>query len=205
MDEKKPVIEKRQNSSSHKLEVFLGHDGHSPKKIYIPILCIISVMAIGVFIWKTEIKCAVDGCTKPRESGSIYCSIHSSVFSAKARSDAQLNHKIQFYQNQGNTEDAGTSESPENRNALEGASKYLSFTNFSKKGLQEQLEYEGYSTSAAQYAVNHCGADWNEQAAGKARSYMDMSSFSKSALIKQLEFEGFTHSQAEYGAKSVGY
>ena len=51
--------------------------------------------------------------------------------------------------------------------------------------------------------MNHCGADWNEQAVKKEQQYLDYMSFSKSGLIDQLEFEGFTPAQAEYGANAV--
>ena len=71
---------------------------------------------------------------------------------------------------------------------------------FSYSGLIEQLEYEGYSTEEATYAVDNCGADWKEQAAKKAEEYLNSMSFSKSGLIEQLEYEGFTHDQAAYGA-----
>lgn len=76
---------------------------------------------------------------------------------------------------------------------------------FSYKGLVEQLEYEGYSNEEATYAVDNCGANWNEQAAKKAESYMSYMSFSRSGLIEQLEYEGFTSKQAEYGVTAVGY
>lgn len=69
----------------------------------------------------------------------------------------------------------------------------------------DQLEFEGFTTEEATYAVDNCGADWNEQAAKKAQEYLDYSSFSRSELIGQLEFEGFTSAQAEYGVQSVGY
>lgn len=91
------------------------------------------------------------------------------------------------------------------KNALQSAKSYLDYSAFSAKGLKEQLEFEGYSSDEAQYAVDHCGADWMEQAALSAKQYMDYSSFSRQALIEQLEFEGFTHEQAEHGAEAVGY
>lgn len=91
------------------------------------------------------------------------------------------------------------------KNALAKAKSYLSFDGFSKKGLMDQLAFEGFSEEEAAYAVEACGADWNEQAAKKAKSYMSFSSFSKTGLIEQLEFEGFTHEQAVYGAEAVGY
>lgn len=89
------------------------------------------------------------------------------------------------------------------RNALAKAHDYLEFMAFSYSGLIDQLEYEGFSTAEATYAVDNCGADWNEQAVKKAREYLDFMSFSRSGLIEQLEFEGFTRSQAEYGVDAV--
>ena len=90
-------------------------------------------------------------------------------------------------------------------NALSKAHDYLDFSSFSYTGLVEQLEFEGFSTEAATYAVDNCGADWNEQAAAKAQSYLDFSSFSRQGLVDQLIFEGFTAEQAEYGVTAVGY
>lgn len=91
------------------------------------------------------------------------------------------------------------------KNALNKAKSYLDFTAFSYSGLISQLEYEGFSTEDSTYAVDNCGADWNEQAAKKAKSYLDFSSFSREGLIDQLLYEGFTSDQAEYGATKVGY
>ena len=91
------------------------------------------------------------------------------------------------------------------RNALRAAANYLSAMAFSHDGLIKQLEYEGYSTEDATYAADHCGADWNEQAAKSAKNYLNAMSFSRSGLIQQLEYEGFTASQAEYGASANGY
>lgn len=93
----------------------------------------------------------------------------------------------------------------EQENALATAKSYLKYSAFSRQGLIDQLEYEKFSTAAAEFAADNCGADWNEQAAKCAESYMKYSSFSRQGLIDQLEYEGFTKSQAEYGAKAVGY
>lgn len=90
-------------------------------------------------------------------------------------------------------------------NALETAYSYLSFMAFSYKGLIEQLEYEQFSHEDAVYAADHCGANWNEQAALSAKNYLDMMSFSRDGLIEQLEYEGFTHDQAVYGVEANGY
>lgn len=91
------------------------------------------------------------------------------------------------------------------RNARKKAQSYLDIMAFSRKGLIEQLEYEGFTKSEATYGADNCGANWNEQAVKKAASYLEFSSFSKDGLISQLEFEGFTHDQAVYGAAQNGY
>ncbi|MBQ3460195.1 MAG: Ltp family lipoprotein [Solobacterium sp.] len=95
--------------------------------------------------------------------------------------------------------------SMEEKNAIRKAESYLSFMAFSRKGLIEQLEFEGFSTESSTMAVDALNVDWNKQAALKAKSYLEMMSFSRSGLIDQLLFEGFTRDQAEYGVSEVGY
>ena len=80
------------------------------------------------------------------------------------------------------------------------AHDYLRSSAFSRTGLIEQLEYEGFSEGDATYAVDNCGADWKAQAALMAKQYRKSSVFSHNGLVGQLEYEGFTHEQAEYGA-----
>ena len=89
-------------------------------------------------------------------------------------------------------------------NAVRKAQSYLSFMAFSRSGLIDQLEFEGFSTSDATYAVDHVGADWRDQAVKKAQSYLSFMSFSNDGLIKQLEFEGFTHEEALWGVQHCG-
>lgn len=92
----------------------------------------------------------------------------------------------------------------EQENALRSADDYISFSAFSKTGLIEQLEFEGYSKEDATFAVNNLRVNWKEQAAKSAEDYLSMSGFSRSGLIEQLEFEGFTREQAEYGVTQAG-
>ena len=91
------------------------------------------------------------------------------------------------------------------KNAMASAASYLKYMSFSYSGLVDQLEYEGYSYEDATFAVDHCGADWYEQAVKTAASYLKYMSFSKSGLIDQLEYEGFSYDQAVYGVEQNGY
>ena len=90
------------------------------------------------------------------------------------------------------------------RNALESAQSYLRSIPFSRSGLIDQLEYEGFSRSEAEYAVANCGADWYEQAERSAQSYLRNLAFSRSGLIDQLEYEGFSASEAEHAVANCG-
>jgi hypothetical protein len=89
-------------------------------------------------------------------------------------------------------------------NAVDTAADYLDYDAFSKKGLIDQLKYEGFSTADATFGVNHITVDWNEQAVAKAKSYLEYDSFSRSGLIQQLKFEGFTTAQAKHGVDAAG-
>lgn len=90
------------------------------------------------------------------------------------------------------------------RNAVRSAKQYLDYSAFSRTGLIKQLEYEGFSTADATFAVDSITVDWNVQAAKAAKAYLDYSGFSRSGLIGQLEYEGYTSAQAAYGATAAG-
>lgn len=123
--------------------------------------------------------------------------------------DSSLVENIDYTLNESTTtidsEEESVSMTMGQKNALKSAKNYLKFSAFSRVGLINQLEFEGYSTEDATFAVDNCGADWKEQAVKKAKSYLDMSAFSKDGLIKQLEFEGFTSEEALYGVTENGY
>ena len=89
-------------------------------------------------------------------------------------------------------------------NAIQKAKDYLDYTSFSRSGLIDQLEFEGFATAEATLAVDYLDVDWNDQAWLKAEEYLDYTSFSRSGLIDQLEFEGFTRDQAIYGVDKAG-
>ena len=91
------------------------------------------------------------------------------------------------------------------KNAVKMAENYLSITAFSKKGLIEQLEFEGFDTEDATYAANKINVNWKEQAVRMAENYLSITSFSRKGLIEQLEFEGFTKEEANYAADEIGF
>jgi colicin import membrane protein len=90
------------------------------------------------------------------------------------------------------------------RNASRAAENYLDMTGFSRKGLIDQLKFEGYTVSEATYGVDDQKANWNTQAGRSAKKYLEMTAFSRSGLIEQLMFEGYTRSQATAGVTAAG-
>jgi hypothetical protein len=90
------------------------------------------------------------------------------------------------------------------QNAKGTAEDYLDYSGFSKKGLIEQLEFEGYKAKDITAALATMKVDWNAEAAESAKAYVDYSHFSRSGLIEQLKFEGYSSKQAAHGADSVG-
>ncbi|SDP18232.1 Ltp family lipoprotein [Halobacillus aidingensis] len=90
------------------------------------------------------------------------------------------------------------------KQAVAMAEQYLSFMAFSKSGLIDQLEFEGFSTEDATYGVENISVDWQEQAVTKAEEYLDFMAFSRQGLIDQLVFEGFSKEHAAYAASQVG-
>ena len=97
------------------------------------------------------------------------------------------------------------SETMGQKNATAKAKSYLRFQAFSRQGLIEQLEYEGFSVEDSTYGADYSGADWYEQAVKKGASYLKFQSFSRQGLLEQLEYEGFTPDEAEHGVSQNGY
>jgi hypothetical protein len=88
--------------------------------------------------------------------------------------------------------------------AVRKAKDYLDYTAFSRKGLIKQLEYEGFNTQDATYAVDKIKVSWKEQAAIKAKDYLDYSAFSRQGLIDQLKYDGFNNEEAIYAVDKIG-
>lgn len=91
----------------------------------------------------------------------------------------------------------------EYENALRSAENYIDFMGFSKQGLRDQLDYEGYSKKAIKYAVDNVDADWKEECVESAESYLSFMSFSERELRDQLEYEGYTKKQINYAIDKV--
>lgn len=91
------------------------------------------------------------------------------------------------------------------RNAIKSAQSYLKLTSFSRKGLVDQLRYEGYTDDEAVFAVDFLEPDFYAEAAEAAASYLRLTSFSKTGLYDQLIYEGFSEDEAAYGVAAVGY
>ena len=106
--------------------------------------------------------------------------------------------------NQSPIEEQQSTETVNQKNARQKAAEYLDLSAFSRQGLIEQLEYEGFSKTDAEYGTDAINADWKEQASLKAKEYLEYSSFSRQGLIDQLLYEGFTKKQAEYGVSTTG-
>ncbi len=89
-------------------------------------------------------------------------------------------------------------------NALGSAEDYLSYSAFSRSGLIEQLEYEGYSKKDATFAVDNVEVDWNEQAAKSAEQYLEYSNFPERPDRATQVRGASPTSRRVYGADSVG-
>lgn len=96
------------------------------------------------------------------------------------------------------TENESIIASPEQKQALKKAEQYIDLMGFSKEGLRDQLEYEGFENESIEYAIENVVVNWNEEALEKAEQYMDLMGFSKEGMRGQLEYDGFTDSEIEY-------
>lgn len=89
------------------------------------------------------------------------------------------------------------------RNAIKSAESYLKHMSFSRKGLVDQLRFEGYTSDEAIFACDYLEPDWTAEAVESAESYLSHMSFSRQGLYDQLIFEGFTEDEAAYAVMVV--
>src|SRR5690625_6522542 len=101
-------------------------------------------------------------------------------------------------------EEQENEETKSQQQAVKMAQNYISYTAFSKNGLIDQLEFEGFDNEDASYAVEKIDVNWKEQAVIMAENYLDYTAFSRSGLIEQLKFEGLSDEIATYAVNEVG-
>lgn len=94
--------------------------------------------------------------------------------------------------------------SVQQKNAVRAADNYISIMPFSSSSLATQLEFEGYTTDEANYAISQLDVDWAEQAVKAAENYIDIMPFSAESLTTQLEFDGHSPEHAAAAVASVG-
>lgn len=107
-------------------------------------------------------------------------------------------------------EETVTSDDTENMDALAEAQEFLDYGPLSRKALYETLcgDYGmGYSESAAEYAVDNVGANWNEMALGSAHILLEgVPDMSDDEIYDTLigEGMGFTDAEAQYAIDNLG-
>ena len=107
-------------------------------------------------------------------------------------------------------EETVTSDDTENMDALAEAQEFLDYGPLSRKALYETLcgDYGmGYSESAAEYAVDNVGANWNEMALGSAHILLEgVPDMSDDEIYDTLVGEGmgFTDAEAQYAIDNLG-
>ncbi|RUQ21328.1 hypothetical protein D8M21_07110 [Kocuria sp. HSID16901] len=91
--------------------------------------------------------------------------------------------------------------------ALKKGQSYAQTMNMSKQGIYNQLtsSVEQFTPEAAQYAIDHIDANWNENALKKAKDYQSQQNMSPEAVRTQLtsEIEGFTPEEADYAIQHL--
>ena len=94
--------------------------------------------------------------------------------------------------------------------ALIKAKSYNSSSHMSKKDLYDQLTSRvthGFSSSAAQYAIDHLNADYKSNALIQAREYRKYSNLSKTEIYNRLtspRIGKFTKEEANYAIQKLG-
>ena len=69
----------------------------------------------------------------------------------------------------------------------------------------QSLEWQQFSEAEAVLAVDHCNADWNNEAVESAKFYMQSTGASRSTMMQWLTtWQKFTEEQAEYACQEVG-
>ena len=91
------------------------------------------------------------------------------------------------------------------RQALDAARDYLDIFDMSKKALKQQLEFDGYSNSEVQYALNNITANWSQEALDAVKDYLDIFDMSIKEIRSQLEFDGYTDNEIQYALANMNF
>lgn len=95
------------------------------------------------------------------------------------------------------------------RLALESASNHVTHNPYSLKGLRQQLQQEGFSPNAVDFAVTEIdtafGVDWDANAVESAERFIAyaMPEVSEKVLTEQLLYEGFTGDEIAHALDNV--
>lgn len=116
---------------------------------------------------------------------------------------AVANGKSGFSSSAG-SQPAMVSETENQKRARVDAKTYYEESWFSRVGLIEQLEIDGFSTSDATYGVDALGVSWREEALGTADAAISSEWFSRQGLIDHLLYQGFTEDEASYATDEIG-
>lgn len=93
---------------------------------------------------------------------------------------------------------------PARDEAVKAAQAYLETETYSPSALYLQLYGDGYQEADIDYALDHCGANWYENAAYCAMDWVASYYYSRGMLVEDLMNSGFTADEAAYGADYCG-
>lgn len=99
---------------------------------------------------------------------------------------------------------ATSSETENQERARLDAKTYYESSWFSRTGMIEQLEFDGFSNEDATYGVDALGIDWGQEAIGTADSAISSEWFSRQGLIDHLVYQGFTDTEAISAVDAIG-
>ena len=85
------------------------------------------------------------------------------------------------------------------------ATECLNEAPYSREGLIEELQSRGFSDDAIAFGLDHCFANWYEQAMRMAHDYMDSGDYSEDEVIDYLLSKGFTQDEAENGVAGLDF
>ena len=111
--------------------------------------------------------------------------------------------KVGFSSSAG-SQPAIASETENQKRARLDAKTYYETSWFSRVGLIEQLEFDGFAATDATYGVDSLGVDWGVEAVGMADAAISSDWFSRQGLIDHFVYQGFTASEATTATDALG-